>query len=128
MARILIVEDEVAQRSYVATLLRHHNYEAVQAEDARSILDLVAEIKPDLILLDVVLPSLSGLAAAALIRSDAAVSHIPIIIMSGHHIGREELDRAGVTDFVQKPFRGDVLIASVKRALHEDFTPRERDI
>ena len=48
--------------------------------------------------------------------------------MSGHHIGREELDRAGVTDFVQKPFRGDVLIASVKRALHEDFTPRERDI
>jgi DNA-binding response OmpR family regulator len=127
MARILIVEDEVAQRSYLATLLRHHNYESVQAEDARSILDLVEEIRPDLILLDVVLPSLSGLAAAALIRSNPAVSRIPIIIMSGHHIGRDELNRAGVTDFVQKPFRGDVLMAAVKKALGEEFTPRERD-
>ena len=127
MARILIVEDEVAQRSYVATLLRHHNYEPVQAEDARSILDLVSEIRPDVILLDVVLPSLSGLAAAALIKSDPSVSRVPIIIMSGHHIGRGELDRAGVTDFVQKPFRGDVLVAAVKRALGEEYTPRERD-
>jgi DNA-binding response OmpR family regulator len=127
MARILIVEDEVAQRSYVATLLRHHNYEPVQAEDARSILDLVSEIRPDLILLDVVLPSLSGLAAAALIKSDPSMSNVPIIIMSGHHIGRDELDRAGVTDFVQKPFRGDVLVAAVKRALGEEFIPRERD-
>jgi DNA-binding response OmpR family regulator len=127
MARILIIEDEIAQRNYVATLLRHHNYEPVQAEDARSILDLVVEIQPDLILLDVVLPSLSGLAAAALIRADTAVAHVPIIIMSGHHIGRDELNRAGVTDFVQKPFRGDVLIAAVKRALGEDYTPPERD-
>ncbi len=127
MARILIVEDEVAQRTYLATLLRHHSYEPVQAEDARSIVDLVEEIRPHLILLDVVLPSLSGLAAATLIRSNPAVSDIPIIIMSGHHIGLEELNRAGVTDFVQKPFRGDTLMAAVKRALGEEFTPRERD-
>jgi DNA-binding response OmpR family regulator len=127
MARILIIEDEIAQRNYIATLLRHHNYEPIQAEDARMILDLVEEIHPDLILLDVVLPSLSGLAAAALIRSNPALSGIPIIIMSGHFIGRDELDRAGVTDYVQKPFRGDTLIGAMKRALGEEYTPRERD-
>lgn len=127
MARILIVEDEIAQRNYLATLLRHHDYEPIQAEDARSILDLVEEIKPDLILLDVVMPSLSGLAAATLIRSNPSMSKTPIILMSGHRISRDELDRAGVTDFVQKPFRGDTLIATVKRALGEEYTPRDAD-
>jgi DNA-binding response OmpR family regulator len=106
-------------------LLRHHQYEPIQAEDARSILDLVEEIKPDLILLDVVMPSLSGLAAATLIRSNPSMLKTPIILMSGHRINRDELDRAGVTDFVQKPFRGDTLIAVVKRALGEEYTPRD---
>jgi CheY-like chemotaxis protein len=125
MARILIIEDEVAQRNYLATLLRHHDYEAIQAEDARSILDLVQEMKPDLILLDVVMPNLSGLAAATLIRSNPLTETTPIVLMSGHRINRDELDRAGVNEFVQKPFRGDQLIAVVKRALGEDYTPRE---
>ena len=125
MARILIVDDDVAQRNYLATLLRHNNYEPIQAEDARSILDLVDEIRPDLILLDVVMPSLSGLAAATLIRNNPALRNTPIVLMSGHRINRAELDRAGVTDFVQKPFRGDTLIGMVKRALGEEYTPRD---
>lgn len=125
MARILIVEDDIAQRNYLATLLRHNNYEPIQAEDARSILDLVDEIRPDLILLDVVMPSLSGLAAATLIRNNPALRDTPIVLMSGHRINRAELDRAGVTDFVQKPFRGDTLISIVKRALGEEYIPRD---
>lgn len=127
MARILIVEDEIAQRNYLATLLRHHDYEPIQAEDARSILDLVEEIRPDLILLDVVMPSLSGLAAATLIRSNPSLQKTPIVLMSGHRINRDELDRAGITEFVQKPFRGDQLINIVKRALGEQYAPREAD-
>ena len=120
MARILIVEDEIAQRNYITTLLRHHHHEPIPAEDPRSILDIVQQIRPDLILLDVVLPGLSGLAAATLIRTNPALSDIPIICMSGHRIGREELARAGVTDFVQKPFRGAALISAIDRALGGD--------
>jgi CheY-like chemotaxis protein len=127
MARILIVEDEIAQRNYIATLLRHHNYEPIPAEDPRSILELVEEIKPDLILIDVVLPGLSGLAAATLIRNNPALAQIPIVAMSGHRIGRDELVRAGATDFVEKPFRGEVLINAIKRALGEEPTERKTE-
>lgn len=117
MARILIVEDEIAQRNYLATLLRHHGFEPIAAEDPRSILDLVEEIHPDLILLDVVLPGLSGLGAAELIRSNPKLAKLPIICMSGHQIRKDELDRSGVTDFLEKPFRGDRLIDAIRHAL-----------
>jgi len=117
--RILIVEDEPSIRDMVAFALRKADMEAIQAADARSAQMAIAERIPDLILLDWMLPGMSGLELARRLRREEPGREIPIIMLTARG---EEMDRvngleAGVDDYVIKPFSARELIARIKAVL-----------
>ncbi|MBS0460924.1 MAG: phosphate regulon transcriptional regulator PhoB [Proteobacteria bacterium] len=117
--RILIVEDEASIRDMVAFALRKADMLAVPAADAQQALVAIADAPPDLILLDWMLPGMSGLELARRLRGQKETAEVPIIMLTARG---EEIDRvngleAGVDDYVVKPFSTRELIARIKAVL-----------
>ena len=117
--RILIVEDEASIRDMVAFALRKAGMEPVHAADARAAQLALAEQVPDLILLDWMLPGMSGLDLARRLRKEELTREIPIIMLTARG---EEMDRvngleAGVDDYVIKPFSTRELLARIRAVL-----------
>ena len=117
--RILIVEDEASIRDMVAFALRKAGMEPVHAADARAAQLAMAEQVPDLILLDWMLPGMSGLDLARRLRKEDLTREIPIIMLPARG---EEMDRvngleAGVDDYVIKPFSTRELLARIRAVL-----------
>jgi len=116
---ILIVEDEASIRDMIAFALRKAHMEVFFASDANAALLAIAEVTHDLILLDWMLPGMSGLELAHRLRQEARTSEVPIIMLTARG---EEMDRvrgleAGVDDYVVKPFSTLELIARIKAVL-----------
>jgi two-component system phosphate regulon response regulator PhoB len=117
--RILIVEDEGSIRDMVAFALRKADMEPMAAADAREARLAVAATVPDLILLDWMLPGMSGLELARHLRKETLTAEVPIIMLTARG---EEMDRvsgleAGVDDYVVKPFSTRELVARIKAVL-----------
>ncbi|MFD0738683.1 phosphate regulon transcriptional regulator PhoB [Lysobacter koreensis] len=117
--RILIVEDEPAIRDMVAFALRKGEYDPVHAGDAREAQASIADRVPDLILLDWMLPGISGLELARRWRKESLTREVPIIMLTARG---EENDRvggleAGVDDYVVKPFSARELLARIRAVL-----------
>src|ERR1700759_1369571 len=116
---ILIVEDEPAIRDMVAFALRKAGMDPVHAGGARAAQGMISERVPDLILLDWMLPGMSGLELARRLRKEELSREIPIIMLTARG---EEMDRvngleAGVDDYVIKPFSTRELVARIKAVL-----------
>ncbi|MDE1885875.1 MAG: phosphate regulon transcriptional regulator PhoB [Xanthomonadaceae bacterium] len=117
--RILIVEDEGSIRDMVAFALRKADMQPMLAADAREAQMAVAATVPDLILLDWMLPGMSGLELARRLRKETLTAEVPIIMLTARG---EEMDRvngleAGVDDYVVKPFSTRELVARIKAVL-----------
>jgi two-component system phosphate regulon response regulator PhoB len=117
--RILIVEDEASIRDMIAFALRRADLEVVHAADAQAALVAIADAPPDLILLDWMLPGMTGLELARRLRGEERTAEVPIIMLTARG---EEMDRvngldAGVDDYVVKPFSTRELIARIKAVL-----------
>jgi two-component system, OmpR family, phosphate regulon response regulator PhoB len=117
--RILIVDDEPAIRDMVAFALRKAEYEPMHAGDAREASAAIVEKVPDLILLDWMLPGMTGIELARRLRRDELTREIPIIMLTARG---EENDRvngldAGVDDYVVKPFSARELLARIKAVM-----------
>ncbi len=117
--RILVVEDEGSIRDMVAFALGKAGMQAVHAADARAALEAIADAPPDLILLDWMLPGMSGLELARRLRREATTAEVPIIMLTARG---EEMDRvsgldAGVDDYVVKPFSTREPIARIRAVL-----------
>ncbi len=117
--RILIVDDEPAIRDMVAFALRKGDYEPVHAGDAREAQSAITDRVPDLILLDWMLPGISGLDLARRWRRDELTRDVPIIMLTARG---EENDRvsgleSGVDDYVVKPFSARELLARIKAVM-----------
>ncbi len=117
--RILIVDDEPAIRDMVAFALRKAEFDPVHAGDAREASAAIVERVPDLILLDWMLPGMSGLELARRLRKEGLTREVPIIMLTARG---EENDRvsgldAGVDDYVVKPFSARELLARIKAVM-----------
>jgi two-component system phosphate regulon response regulator PhoB len=117
--QILIVEDEPAIRDMVAFALSRAGMDPVHAADARAAQDAIMARVPDLILLDWMLPGMSGLEFARRLRKDEMTREVPIIMLTARG---EENDRvsgldAGVDDYVVKPFSTRELLARIKAVM-----------
>jgi two-component system nitrogen regulation response regulator NtrX len=115
--QILIVDDERNIRSQLSGLLTDEGYGAFAADSAEKGLELLREDRPDLVLLDVMLPGMSGLDALAKIREDDA--ELPVVLMSGQ-ASIETAVRAtklGAFDYLEKPLDPDRLLLTVRNAL-----------
>lgn len=118
-ARILIVEDEPAIRDMIAYALRTQSYQPLCVQDAKEALQAVSERIPDLILLDWMLPGMSGVELARRLRREDNTRDIPIIMLTAKG---EETDRiagfdSGADDYVIKPFSSRELLARIKAVL-----------
>jgi DNA-binding response OmpR family regulator len=114
--RILVVEDEQSVSNLLAYNLRNAHYEVEIAADGRQALQFVSERMPDLIMLDLMLPEMDGLAVCREIRR---TSQVPIIILTAQG---EEIDRVvglelGADDYVCKPFSIREILARIKAVL-----------
>jgi len=116
---ILMVEDDEFTHQLVAVTLASHDVEVVFESDGAQALDRVREVRPDLVLMDVVLPGRDGVALTQSLKSDAALAAIPVVMVTGE-ARREILMRsmeAGAVDFIVKPFTPDALVAKLGRFL-----------
>ena len=114
---VLIVEDDKATGDLLATAINHESgYRAVRVADADEALNALGRIEPDLLVLDIHLPGMSGLELYDRIRSDARFSSLPVVFETG--AGREhaqELRDRGVATYIKKPFDLEELVRFVKR-------------
>jgi type II secretory ATPase GspE/PulE/Tfp pilus assembly ATPase PilB-like protein/CheY-like chemotaxis protein len=118
-AMILLVEDEDTLRRVVRDLLEQEGYAVCEARDGSEALEQVDQHAPDLVLLDLNLPTVDGYTVLAQLRSRPATRDLPIIVLSAR--GDEENEvrvlRLGATDFLTKPFRPRALTARLETAL-----------
>jgi DNA-binding response OmpR family regulator len=122
---ILVVEDEPSLQETLAYNLKKQGYVAETASDGRSALEMARRLKPDLILLDIMLPMLDGVEVCKTLRRENFQS--PIIMLTARD---DEIDRVvgleiGADDYVTKPFSMRELIARVKAQLRRTETIRE---
>ena len=115
---ILVVEDEAAIRDMLSFTLQRGGYSVIEAADTREAMELL-EQKPDLVLLDWMLPGISGVEFARRLRQEVATRSLPVIMLTAR--GEEERKlkgfEAGVDDYVTKPFSTQELLARVKAVL-----------
>jgi two-component system, sensor histidine kinase and response regulator len=119
--RILVAEDNPTNQKLVVALLEQQGHQAVLASNGKQALALAAEQPFDLILMDVQMPELSGLEAAAAIRQreQATGQRVPIVALTAHAMtgDRERCLAAGMDGYVSKPLRADELFAAIDAAL-----------
>jgi DNA-binding response OmpR family regulator len=118
MGTALIVEDHAEQAAMVAKLLRLRNYEPIVAEDGESGLRLAREQNPDVVLLDLMLPDISGFDVCRLLRSDRATMLTPVVMLTalGDSENRTQGFRVGANAYVTKPYGIEELYHAVAAA------------
>ncbi|KUJ71514.1 phosphate regulon transcriptional regulator PhoB [Thiomicrospira sp. WB1] len=117
--RILVVEDEAAIRDMLNFTLTAAGYDVVQAPNAEQAWPLLMDKAPDCILLDWMLPGVSGVSLAQRIRNHDQVAHLPIILLTARGEENDQVEgfEAGADDYVIKPFSPRALVARVKALL-----------
>ncbi len=122
---ILIVEDERDLADLLSYNLQRAGYHTTTVHDGRAALQAVAKAQPDLILLDLMIPEVSGTEVAGRIRSDPQVSSTPIVMLTARG---DEVDQivglsVGADDYVTKPFSIRVLLARIEAVLRRTGEP-----
>lgn len=113
---ILLIEDDPALRDSVAGLLQERGYAVERAETGAMALErLKAGERPCLILLDLMMPAMSGWDFLLQVRRDAALDGIPVVIISGHLLGPSRDSALPADGFVRKPVRAGELLGEVER-------------
>jgi two-component system phosphate regulon response regulator PhoB len=118
-ATILVVEDEPAIQTLIAVNLKRAGHEVVGALDAETAQRKINEALPDLILLDWMLPGMSGLELARRLRGDARTRAVPIIMLTARGDERDKVQglETGADDYVTKPFSPRELLARIQAVL-----------
>jgi two-component system, cell cycle response regulator DivK len=129
--RILLVEDSKTIRRENESALYNAGYEVICAEDGEAALQLAEEQKPDLILLDMILPKISGPDVLQHLKSEPATSEIPVVVLSSlSQMNREKLLEAGAEEYLEKnllmPEKGVNLLPEVLEKLISRISRRRR--
>ena len=125
MARVLIIEDNPANMKLASLLLQNAGHSVLCAGDAETGLTLARANVPELILMDIQLPGMDGLAATALLKQDPATSAIPVIALTALAMkaDRERSQVAGCDAYIAKPLRYQELYAAVDTLLAKGRGP-----
>lgn len=119
MARILIAEDQEDLREMIAYALRLEGHQVLSAADGEEALEQAHEHTPDLFILDIAMPRMSGYQLCRHLREDSQFENSPIIIISARGLQEEVLAglNAGAAVYIRKPFEPETLMARVKALL-----------
>jgi len=125
MEKILIVDDEVEQIEFASTILEPSGYTVITAMDGREGMKKAREEKPDLILLDVMMPERSGIGMYQELKHDKETKNIPVIIVTGIARGghfddrmmRQDKDIPAPDGYIEKPMNPDAVLRMVSDLL-----------
>ena len=112
---ILVVDDSPTDRQYLSDILAKRGYQVATAESAEQALEKVKQQRPDLVLMDVVMPGQNGYQATRTLSKDDATKDIPVIICTtkGQETDRVWGMRQGARDYIVKPVSQDELLAKI---------------
>lgn len=116
---ILIVEDNEKNRKLVRDVLAFHGYRLAEAETGEDGVRLARELRPDLVLMDIQLPGMDGIAALGQLRSDPATERIPVIAVTASAMthDRQKIMAAGFDGYQSKPIHVREFVEAVRRIL-----------
>ena len=123
--RILIIEDHLQLRAMLALTLRHMDYEPLEAEDGYAGIEKTVAEHPDLVLLDLGLPGISGLDTAKMIKGNPQTGNIPIIAFTGWDPREFEAKsrEAGMAAFFQKPVSLREIVKKIETLTRPAISP-----
>lgn len=120
MAKVLIVDDRPANREYLVTLLCYRGYELIQASDGAEALESIRRERPDLVIADVLMPTMDGYELVKQLRLDPEVAHVPVIFYTAHYLegeARKLAESCGVAVVLKKPADPGEVLATVESVL-----------
>lgn len=120
--KILIVEDNDLNLKLFRDLLNANGYETVETKEGYEAINLTRSLKPDLILMDIQLPEISGLEVTKRIKADPEISSIPIIAVTAFAMkdDEEKIMRAGCQAYISKPISIAEFLSALKKFLHAE--------
>jgi two-component system cell cycle response regulator DivK len=118
--KIMVVEDNEMNLKLFNDLLKAQGYEVIATQDGTIAVDMARDARPDLVLMDVNLPKISGLAIMALMKGDADLKEIPIVAVTACAMkgDEEKIRAAGCEDYVAKPISIPDFLRTVKKYLN----------
>lgn len=124
---ILIVDDSKDVRIYLSGLLKS-NYNIIEAKDGKEGIDLAAEISPDLIISDIMMPEMDGIEFCKRIKTDFRTSHIPVILLTAKVSDKSKIEglETGADDYLTKPFNSAELFIRIKNLLEQRKRLKEK--
>lgn len=124
---VLLVEDHEDSRAICATILQHYGYDVLEAADGEIGFQLARTHIPNLILMDMSLPSTDGCEVTERLKEDVDTSHIPIVALTAHALGvdRERARRAGFDSYLVKPCAPTRIVAEVERLIGPAIEPAQ---
>lgn len=121
MTRILVVDDEPHIVKLITFSLGKHGFECLTAGDGATAIEMAAAEKPDLILMDVMMPVMSGFEALRKLKADVVTAGIPVVMLSAKSQKYEVAEgmESGATEYICKPFTPKDLVEKVNAVLQD---------
>lgn len=118
-ARVLVVDDNVRNIRLITQMLQDEGYDVYSINDSLCVFDKIKEVKPDIILLDIMMPQLDGLEICRILKNDPVFSDIPIIMVTARAEGKDvrKALELGAFDYIKKPIDEDEVISRMQSAL-----------
>lgn len=117
--RVLLVEDDPPSREALRTVLEEEGFEVEVARDGAEGVELVHSFRPDVVILDLVMPGLSGFDAAHILKEDVETASIPLLAVTASWLGSANgrLEQIGFSGALRKPFPPAALVGEVRKIL-----------
>jgi DNA-binding response OmpR family regulator len=114
--RVLVIEDEPSIAEAIGFLLRRDGWEVLNHDHGADALDRIRAARPDLVILDVMLPGRTGLEILRALRAEADIAELPVLMLTarGQSRDRELAESCGASRFMSKPFSNAEMLASVR--------------
>jgi CheY-like chemotaxis protein len=127
MIKVLMAEDSVVNRELLRELLESQGCEVDEAKDGEEALEILAQRRPDIVLLDIGMPKLDGFGVIRKMREDPKLADLPVLAVTAYAMrgDREKGMEAGFDGYLSKPVDGRLLFAEMDRLLSERFSKEE---
>jgi CheY-like chemotaxis protein len=120
MATIMVVDDEESMRELVKAIFLEEGFQVITASSGQECLNILASERPDVILMDMMMPGMSGRETTEKIRKNPATKNLKVAFLTVlrlSEIGKDTMQRLHVVDYITKPFDNDDLVEKVNRII-----------
>jgi diguanylate cyclase (GGDEF)-like protein len=129
VTRVLVADDDEDIRHYLQVTLELEGFEPLLARDGVEAMEIARTQRPDVVVLDVMMPRLDGYAVLSALREDPRTSHLPVLMLTALSQRRDAIEglKAGADDYLTKPFDAEELVARIVSALRRSDQQRTRN-